>query len=76
MREPLLYKGEMLWNQILGGFSGEDIMISLEPPPPNMQNYFTGQVTSIIDRGAVLPIQVDLPPEFSCLIMLRYLLNR
>jgi ABC-type Fe3+/spermidine/putrescine transport system ATPase subunit len=47
----------------------EDIMISPEPAYSDTPNCFAGRVTGITDKGGVLSITVDLPPEFWCLVM-------
>jgi ABC-type sugar transport system ATPase subunit len=47
----------------------EDILVSPEPPPSDIDNCFTGDVKGIVDTGSTLSIIVNLPPEFHCLMM-------
>ena len=51
----------------------EDILISREPPHSGALNCFQGTITRIADRGAVVHLTVDVPPEFTCLILYRSL---
>jgi molybdate/tungstate transport system ATP-binding protein len=51
----------------------EDILISREPLPSNAINSLQGTITRIIDRGSVIYINVNVPPEFTCLILRRSL---
>lgn len=46
----------------------EDISISLTPAHPDEGNYFSGTITQISDRGSVLYITVNLPPDVVCLV--------
>ena len=51
----------------------EDILISREPPHSSTFNSLQGTVTSIADRGSVAYITVNVPPEFTCLVLHRSL---
>ncbi len=51
----------------------EDILISREPPHPSTLNSLQGTVTRIADRGSVAYITVNVPPEFTCLVLHRSL---
>ena len=51
----------------------EDILISREPLHSSTLNCFTGTVTRIADRGSVIYVTVNVPPEFTCLILHRSL---
>ncbi len=51
----------------------EDILISREPLHSNALNSFQGAITHIADRGSVFYITVNVPPEFTCLILRRSL---
>ncbi|MFC2011908.1 ATP-binding cassette domain-containing protein [Chloroflexota bacterium] len=50
----------------------EDILISSEPPP-GATNSLQGTVTRIADRGSAIYITVNVPPEFTCLVLRRTL---
>ena len=49
----------------------EDILISPESFISSARNRFAGTITHIADRGSVLYITVNLPPDFVCLITRR-----
>ncbi len=51
----------------------EDILISGEPLSSGAPNNFEGTITRIVDRGAVINVTVDVPPQFTCLILRRSL---
>ncbi len=51
----------------------EDILISREPLHSSALNSIQGTVTRIVDRGSVIYVTVDVPPEFICLILRRSL---
>jgi len=51
----------------------EDILISREPLPSNPFNSFRGTITRIADRGSVVYLTVNVPPDFTCLILHRSL---
>ncbi len=51
----------------------EDILISREPLPSNAPNSLQGTITRIVDRGSVIYVKVNVPPEFTCLILRRSL---
>jgi len=51
----------------------EDILISREPLPSSALNSLQGTITRIVDRGSVIYIKVNVPPEFICLILRRSL---
>lgn len=51
----------------------EDIAISREPLYSNTHNSLQATVTHISDRGAVVYVTVNVPPEFTCLILPRSL---
>jgi len=51
----------------------EDILISREPLHSNTLNYFSGTITRIVGRGSVVYLTVNVPPEFTCLILHRSL---
>jgi len=51
----------------------EDILISREPLVSNGYNSLQGTITRITDRGSVIHIAVEIPPEFICLILRRSL---
>jgi len=46
----------------------EDIIISKEPLHSTARNCFQGVVSDIVNRGSVVYVTVNLPPEFICLI--------
>jgi molybdopterin-binding protein len=46
----------------------EDILISKEPLRSTARNCFPGVVSDIADRGSVIYITVNLPPDFVCVI--------
>ena len=51
----------------------EDIIISKEPPPSNTLNCLQGTITRIADHGSVIYLTINVPPEFTCLILHRSL---
>ncbi len=51
----------------------EDILISREPLHSSALNTLQGNITRIVDRGSVIYIKVNVPPEFTCLILRRLL---
>jgi len=51
----------------------EEIMISREPPNSDTLNCFEGTITRMADRGAIIYVTVNVPPEFTCLILHRML---
>lgn len=46
----------------------EDIFISKEPLQSTARNCFLGVITDITDRGSVMYVTVNLPPDFVCII--------
>jgi molybdate/tungstate transport system ATP-binding protein len=46
----------------------EDIFISKEPLQSSARNCFLGLVSDIIDRGSLIYITVNLPPDFTCIV--------
>ncbi len=51
----------------------EDILISREPPHSSTFNSLQGTITLIADRGSVVYLTVNVPPEFTSLILHRSL---
>jgi ABC-type Fe3+/spermidine/putrescine transport system ATPase subunit len=49
----------------------EDIHILTGQPPENGHNAFEGQISRISDRGSVIYVTVDIPPQFTCMILRR-----
>ena len=49
----------------------EDILLSRQPLSLANANSLSGTVTSIIDRGSAIYVKVNVPPEFTCLILRR-----
>jgi len=47
----------------------EDILISREPLKPEVVNSVPATITRISDRGAFAYITINVPPEFTCLIL-------
>ena len=47
----------------------EDILISREPLNSDTVNSLPGTITRISDRGSIVYVWVDVPPEFACLIL-------
>lgn len=47
----------------------EDILISREPPESDSVNSLAGTITHISDRGLMAYVWVNVPPEFTCLIL-------
>jgi molybdopterin-binding protein len=46
----------------------EDILISKEPLQSTARNCFLGVVSDIANRGSVIYVTVNLPPDFVCII--------
>ncbi len=51
----------------------EDIWLSREPQNTDTLNSLEGTITRIADRGSVAYVTVNVPPEFTCLILHRSL---
>ncbi|MBA7482975.1 Sulfate/thiosulfate import ATP-binding protein CysA [subsurface metagenome] len=51
----------------------EDIIISREPLHSNTLNSLQGVITRIVDRGTLVSLNIDVPPQFNCLILHRSL---
>ncbi|HEY32054.1 MAG TPA: ABC transporter ATP-binding protein [Dehalococcoidia bacterium] len=47
----------------------EDITILVDAPDSGTDNTFQGTITRISDRGAIAHVWVDVPPEFTCLVL-------
>lgn len=48
----------------------EDILISGEPvSSSSIQNCFCGAITNIVDKGSILYVTVNIPPEITCLLL-------
>ncbi len=46
----------------------EDIFISKEALQSTARNSFEGTVTEVVDRGAVMHVTVNVPPDFVCMV--------
>jgi len=46
----------------------EDILISKEPLQSSARNCFLAVISDIIDRGSVIYVTVNLPPDFICIV--------
>jgi molybdate/tungstate transport system ATP-binding protein len=46
----------------------EDILLSKEPLQSSARNCFLGVVNDIVDRGSVIYVTVNLPPDFVCIV--------
>ncbi len=51
----------------------EDIIISRVPLPSGAQNRFQGRITDIADRGTLIYVTVNVPPDITCAITRRSL---
>ncbi|MFC1921301.1 ATP-binding cassette domain-containing protein [Chloroflexota bacterium] len=51
----------------------EDILISNEPLSSVYPNNLEGTITRITDRGTLIYVTVDVPPQFTCLMLRRSL---
>ncbi|MBN2239064.1 MAG: ABC transporter ATP-binding protein [Dehalococcoidales bacterium] len=51
----------------------ENIVITREPVEKPGYNSLSGKVTRITDRGTITQVTVDVPPDFSCLVLRRTL---
>jgi len=47
----------------------EDISISKEPPDSDTVNSLPGIISRISDRGSVVYVRINVPPEITCLIL-------
>jgi ABC-type sugar transport system ATPase subunit len=47
----------------------EDITILVDPPDSKTSNYLQGTITRISDRGSIAYVWIDVPPEFTCLVL-------
>jgi ABC-type Fe3+/spermidine/putrescine transport system ATPase subunit len=46
----------------------EDIFIAIEPIRSTAGDSFQGQITGVMDKGAVIYVTVSVPPDFTCLV--------
>ncbi|MEE8413030.1 MAG: ABC transporter ATP-binding protein [Dehalococcoidales bacterium] len=53
----------------------EDILLSREPISSATLNSLQGTITHIVDRGSVIYVTLKVPPDFTCLILRRSLLE-
>jgi len=51
----------------------EDIVISKEPIDSEATSSLSGTITRVYDRGSIVHVKIDVPPEFICLILHRSL---
>jgi molybdopterin-binding protein len=56
-----------------GSIRPEDIVLSRAPLRSSARNSFGGHIVSIVDRGAVVYVTVEVPPNFICAITKRSL---
>ena len=47
----------------------EEIFLSMEPPDSDGVNCLPGTITRISDRGSIVYVWIDVPPEFTCVIL-------
>ena len=46
----------------------EDIFISREPIRSTAGDSFQGKITGVVDKGSMIYVTVDVPPDFTCLV--------
>lgn len=46
----------------------EDVFISREPTRSTAGDSFKGVITDAVDKGSVIYVVVDVPPQFTCLV--------
>jgi len=46
----------------------EDVLVSHAPFPSSARNSFSGTITDVVDKGSVLYLTVNVPPQFVCLV--------
>jgi len=49
----------------------EDILVSRAPFQSSARNSFQGTITTILDKGAILYVAVNVPPDLTCLVTRR-----
>jgi len=49
----------------------EEILISREALHSNTLNSFQGTITRMVDRGTLVYLKIDVPPQFTCIILHR-----
>jgi len=49
----------------------EDILVSLEPFQSSARNSFQGTITDVLDRGSILYLTINVPPELVVLVTRR-----
>ncbi len=49
----------------------EDILVSTEPFKSSARNSFKGPITHVLDKGSILYLTIDVPPELICLVTRR-----
>jgi len=58
-----------LWGRRHVSIRPEDILISREPLDSRVENSLSGTITRISSRGSIAYVWVNVPPEFTCLIL-------
>jgi ABC-type Fe3+/spermidine/putrescine transport system ATPase subunit len=53
----------------------EEIAVSTKPFSESVRNSYSGKITAIVDKGPLLQLTVNLPPEFVCLITRREMIE-
>jgi len=53
----------------------EEILLSRSPLRSSARNCLRGRIVEIADRGAIVYVTVDVPPEFVCAITRRSLVE-
>ncbi len=46
----------------------EDILVSTEPFKSSARNSFKGPITHVLDKGSILYLTINVPPELVCLV--------
>ncbi len=46
----------------------EDILVSKESPPGDAHNRFKATIEQIVNKGSVIYVKANLPPEMVCLV--------
>ncbi len=62
-----------LAGEVHGSIRPEDIFISHAPLVSSARNSFRGRIVNIMDKGAVIYVTVQVPPNFICMITRRSL---
>ncbi len=60
-----------LRGDVMASIRPEDILLSTSPPSSSARNCLEGTITRVVDRGILIYVTLNIPPDFTCLILRR-----